>query len=222
MPSQIVSHPDWSRDDTTLEAMHHCAQKSLSSLQRPEREAEPLLQVLLTSYRTRPHPAALGFLKQLVLLFGRDPDGVIAPVFGEISGLTLVCVAVARRPGGNLSELADLLEAYMALLAQICKKNARLLLHVPDQVPEMLRCGERFLIVCLGRDFFIFFIFCVRLFVVFCCVIDFTMCSMGNISKDRTISVEDYLNPWKNDAQDTACYMKIFYYKSRPQSFAKF
>ncbi|XP_011501749.1 PREDICTED: importin-13 [Ceratosolen solmsi marchali] len=141
----IVNHPEWSTVDSTLEAMHNCAQKSLSSLVCPEREAKPLLPILSASYKIRAHPAALTFLKQLVLLFGRDPNNIIGPVFGEISGLTLRGVAACRQVSGNLSNLSDLLEAYLGLLAQICKKNARLLLQIPDQVPEMLHCG----IACL-------------------------------------------------------------------------
>lgn len=142
--NQIVSHPDWSRDDVTLEAMHNCAQKSLSALLHPDVEAKPLLDVLSASYKTRPHPAALNLLRQLVLLFGRDPENIVGPVLNEVSGLTLTGVAACRGVGGNLSELSDLLEAYLGLLAQICKKNARMLLQIPDQVPEMLRCGEFF------------------------------------------------------------------------------
>ena len=129
-------------DDTTLEAMHHCAQKSLSSLSDPECKVKPLLTILSASYRIRPHPAALSFLKQLVLLFGRDPNNTIGPIFGEISDLTLRGVAACRQVGGDLSDLSELLEAYLSLLAQICKKNARLLLQIPDQVPDMLRCGK--------------------------------------------------------------------------------
>ncbi|XP_058808570.1 importin-13 [Phymastichus coffea] len=141
----IVNHPEWSRNDMTLEAMHTCAQKSITSLVNPESEALPLLAILSASYKIRPHPAALSFLKQLVLVYGRDPNNVIGPLFSEISALTLGGVAACRQISGNLSELSDLLETYMNLLAQVCKKNARLLLQVPDQVPEMLNCG----IACL-------------------------------------------------------------------------
>ncbi|XP_003423892.1 importin-13 isoform X1 [Nasonia vitripennis] len=143
----IVNHPDWSRDDSTLDAMYNCAQKSVSSLFYPEREAVSLLHLLDTSYKIRPHPAALVFLKQLVLVGGRNPaiSDELIRVFGEISGLTLGGIASCRQANGNLSELSDLLEAYLLLLAQVCKKNARLLLQIPDQVPEMLRCG----IACL-------------------------------------------------------------------------
>lgn len=139
-----MNHPDWSRDDNTLEAMHNCAQKSVFSLVYPEREAVSLLRILNTSYKTRPHPSALAFLKQLVLVAGRNPNisDELIRVFGEISGLTLRGIAACQQANGNLSELSDLLEAYLLLLAQVCKKNARLLLQIPDQVPEMLRCGE--------------------------------------------------------------------------------
>lgn len=134
--------------------MHTCAQKSVSSLVNPETEALPLLAILSASYKIRPHPAALSFLKQLVLLYGRDPNNIIGPLFGEISALTLGGVAACRQVGGNLSELSDLLEAYLNLLAQVCKKNARLLLQVPDQVPEMLHCGK----ICI--EFIYLFFFC--------------------------------------------------------------
>lgn len=139
---QIVSHHEWSRDDTTLDAMHNCAQKSLNSLRNPENEARPLLTILATSYKTHPHPSALNLLRQLVLLFGRDPDNVAGPIFAEVSAHTLGGFAACRSVGGNLSDLTDLLDSYLQLLAQICKKNARMLLKVPDQIPEMLNCGK--------------------------------------------------------------------------------
>ncbi|XP_015607837.1 importin-13 isoform X2 [Cephus cinctus] len=139
--TKIVSHPEWSRDDATLEAMHVCTQRSLSSLSHPEIDARPLLPILVTSYKTQPHPAALNLLRQLVLLFGKDTDNIVKPIFEELSGLTLNGVSACRSVGGNLSDLSDLLEAYMSLLAQICKKNSRMLLQIPDQISEMLRCG---------------------------------------------------------------------------------
>ena len=139
---QIVAHPEWSRDDTTLDAMHSCAQKSLSSLLHPEEDAKPLLSILSMSYNIKPHPAALNLLRQLVLLFGRDTNNTVGPIFAELSSITLGGVSSCRSVGGNLSDLSDLLEAYLSLLAQICKKNATLLLQVPDQVPEMLKCGS--------------------------------------------------------------------------------
>ncbi|XP_012270710.1 importin-13 isoform X2 [Orussus abietinus] len=138
---QIVSHPEWGRDDATLNAMHTCAQRSLASLLHPETDARPLLSMLSTSYRIRPHPAALNLLRQLVILFGRDPENVVGPIFAELSGLTLGGVAACRSVGGNMSDLSELLEAYLCLLAQVCKKSARILSQVPDQIPEMLHCG---------------------------------------------------------------------------------
>ncbi|KAG7212278.1 hypothetical protein KM043_012606 [Ampulex compressa] len=143
---QIVAHPEWSQDNSTLEAMHTCAQRSLSSLSHPEVDARPLFPILATSYKTWPHPAALNLLKQLVLLFGRDPANIVGPVFAELSCITLNGVRVCRSVNGDLSDWSDLLEAYLGLLAQICKKNARMLLRVPDQIPNMLQCG----IACLA------------------------------------------------------------------------
>ncbi|XP_051172123.1 importin-13 [Leptopilina boulardi] len=142
---QIVAHPEWNKDDMTLEAMHSCAQKSLSSLPYPEDDAKPLLAILSMSYKIKPHPMALNLLRSFVLLFGRDPNNTVGPVFAELSSITLAGVVTCQSVGGNLSDLSDLLEAYLGLLAQICKKNATLLLQIPDQVPQMLKCG----ITCL-------------------------------------------------------------------------
>ncbi|KOC61669.1 Importin-13 [Habropoda laboriosa] len=139
--SQIVAHPEWGQDNFTLEEMYTCAQKSLTSLLHPEEDARPLLSILANSYKNWPHPAALGLLRQLVLLFGRDPNNVIGPVFANISSVTLSGVRACRSVNGNLSDWAELMEAYLGLLAQICKKNTRMLLQVPDQIPEMLQCG---------------------------------------------------------------------------------
>lgn len=139
--SQIVAHPEWGQDNFTLEEMYICAQKSLMSLLHPEEDARPLLPILANSYKNWPHPAALNLLRQLVLLFGRDPNNVIGPVFADISSITLSGVRACRSVNGNLSDWAELMEAYLGLLAQICKKNTRLLLQIPEQIPEMLQCG---------------------------------------------------------------------------------
>ncbi|XP_060830176.1 importin-13 [Bombus pascuorum] len=139
--SQIVAHPEWGQDNFTLEEMYICAQKSLMSLLHPEEDARPLLPILANSYKNWPHPAALNLLRQLVLLFGRDPNNVIGPVFAGISSITLSGVRACRSVNGNLSDWAELMEAYLGLLAQICKKNTRLLLQIPEQIPEMLQCG---------------------------------------------------------------------------------
>ncbi|XP_020295075.1 importin-13 isoform X2 [Pseudomyrmex gracilis] len=139
--NQIVVHPEWSQDNATLEAMHTCAQRSLSALRQPETEARPLLPILLTSYKIWPHPTALHLLKQLVLLFGKDPDNIVGPVLAEMSSITLNGVKACRSVNGDLSEWSDLMEAYLSVLAQICKKNASMLLQIPDQIPDMLQCG---------------------------------------------------------------------------------
>ncbi|XP_012226434.1 importin-13 isoform X2 [Linepithema humile] len=143
--NQIIAHPEWSQDNATLEAMHMCAQRSLSALRQPEIEARPLLPILSTSYKIWPHAAALNLLKQLVLLFGRDPDNIIGPVLAEMSSITLNGVKACRSVQGDLSDWSDLMEAYLSVLSQICKKNARMLLQIADQIPDMLQCG----IACL-------------------------------------------------------------------------
>lgn len=141
--NQIITHPEWSQDNATLEAMHVCAQRSLSALRNPEVEARPLLLILSTSYKTWPHPAALDLLKQLIVLFGRDPENIIGPVLAEMSLITLNGVKACRLVRGDLSDWSDLMEAYLGVLAQICKKNARILLQISDQIPDMLECGKR-------------------------------------------------------------------------------
>lgn len=143
--NQIVVHPEWSQDNVTLEAMHECAQRSLLALRHPEIEARPLLPILSTSYKIWPHPAALNVLKHLVLLFRRDPDNIIGPVLAEMSSITLNGVKACRSVQGDLSEWSDLMEAYLDVLTQICKKHTRILLQIPDQIPDMLQCG----ITCL-------------------------------------------------------------------------
>lgn len=141
--NQIIVHPEWSQDNATLEAMHICAQRSVSALPKPEIEARPLLPILLTSYKIWPHPAALNLLKQLILLFRRDPDNIVGPVLAEMSSITLNGVKVCRSVQGDLSEWSDLMEAYLDVLTQICKKNTRMLLQISDQIPDMLQCGKR-------------------------------------------------------------------------------
>lgn len=139
---QIIAHPEWSQDNATLESMYLCAQRSLPSLLHPETEARPLLPILTTSYKTWPHPEALNLLRHLILLFGRDQDNVMGSVLAEISLITLNGVKACRSVQGDLSDWSDLMEAYLGVLAQICKKNIRLLLQIPDQISDMLQCGK--------------------------------------------------------------------------------
>ncbi|KAK0074782.1 hypothetical protein PV325_007812 [Microctonus aethiopoides] len=139
--NQIVSNSEWNQDDLTLEAMHNCAQRSLQCLLHPETDARPLLPLLIASYETRPHPAALHLLRQVVLLFSSDTDNLIAPMLTKISIQTLEGLKTSKSSGGNLSDYSDLLEAYLGLLGQICKKTPRLMLQISDQIPEMLRCA---------------------------------------------------------------------------------
>lgn len=138
---QIIAHPEWSQDNATLEAMYLCAQKSLPSLLHPETDARPLLSILTTSYKTWPHPEALNLLRNLILLFGKDQD-VIGSVLAEISSITLSGVKACRSVQGDLSDWSDLMEAYLGVLAQICRKNIKLLLQIPDQIQDMLQCGK--------------------------------------------------------------------------------
>lgn len=138
----IVNHSAWSRDEGTLEAMHECAMKSVSSLANPETEIRPLLPILLTSYKTQPHPEALKLLQTLAIVIGRDKENVVGSVFAEISRITLNGFAQCQSVGGNLSELSELLAAYLSLLCNMCRKNSSMLLNVPDQITEMLQCGE--------------------------------------------------------------------------------
>ncbi|XP_076652967.1 importin-13-like protein cdm [Halictus rubicundus] len=139
--NQIIGHPEWSQDNATLEEMYACAQKSLLSLLHPEVDTRPLLPILTTSYKNWPHPAALDLLRQLVLLLGRDPENTIGRVFAELSSVTLSGVRACRSVPGNLSDWAELMESYLRLLAHTCKRNPKMLLQVPDQIPEMLQCG---------------------------------------------------------------------------------
>ncbi|XP_014469639.1 PREDICTED: importin-13 [Dinoponera quadriceps] len=138
---QIIAHPEWSQDNLTLEAMYLCAQRSLPLLLRPETDARPLLSILTASYKTWPHQGALNLLRHLILLFGRDQDNVIRSVLAEISSITLSGVKACKSVQGDLSDWSDLMEAYLGVLAQICKKNVGLLLQIPDQIPDMLQCG---------------------------------------------------------------------------------
>ncbi|XP_057341544.1 importin-13 [Microplitis mediator] len=144
--NQIVAHPELNQNDQILDAMYNCAQRSLQCLLHPENDARPLLTLLVTAYRIRPHPAALQLLRQVVVLFGSDSNNAMGPIFAEIGGHTLSGFNACKLAGGNLSDFGELLEAYLGLLGQICKKTPKLMLQVPDHIPEMLRCG----IIALG------------------------------------------------------------------------
>ncbi|XP_014226854.1 importin-13 [Trichogramma pretiosum] len=138
---EIVSHPVWRKDEKIIEAMFHCAQKAITTIECPEQDAQSLFSILLTSYKIYPHPAALDFLKLSVLMFGRAQAHFIGPIFAEINSITLQAVATCRANGDCISDYSKLLEEYLSLLGHICKKNPGLLSQVSDQLLEMLRCG---------------------------------------------------------------------------------
>ncbi|CAG5104214.1 Similar to Ipo13: Importin-13 (Mus musculus) [Cotesia congregata] len=138
--NQIVSHPELSQNDTILDAMYNCAQRALQCLLHPEKDSKSLLKLLVEAYKVRPHPAALQLLRQVVLLFGTDSNNAMGPIFAEIGGHTLDGLDSCSSSGGNLSDFGDLLEAYLGLLGQICKKTPKLMLQVPEHINNMLRC----------------------------------------------------------------------------------
>lgn len=145
--NQIVAHPELSHNDMILDAMYNCAQRALQCLLHPEKDSKSLLKLLVEAYKVRPHPAALQLLRQVVLLFGTDSNNAMGPIFAEIGGHTLGGLDSCSSSGGNLSDFGDLLEAYLGLLGQICKKTPKLMLQVPEHINNMLRCGKINLLV---------------------------------------------------------------------------
>ncbi|XP_014211303.1 importin-13 isoform X2 [Copidosoma floridanum] len=137
----LVYHPEWGREEKTMEAVFTCLHKALPVLDQPKNEVERLTRLLNESYKKCPIPVSLNFLKTLVTMFGRSPETVIVSVFSEINNSTLRSLVTSQMSGGSLSEFGDLLEAYLGLLAKVCVLCPRFLLLVPDEVPEMLRIG---------------------------------------------------------------------------------
>lgn len=140
--SELTSCPNWNTDNDTLTEMYSCLKACLIILaEYPDIDPKPLFSILTMSYKIKPHPSALDLLRSIVVYLDKKSGSAASSIFVEISGSTLACVAACQNSGNTLSEISDFLEAYLHLLAIICKKHMRVFLGDPDQIPQMLRCG---------------------------------------------------------------------------------
>ena len=101
-----------------------------------------MLQVLTLSvscYRAAPQAAALELCKQFFIMYGRE-QGMVDPLRGLLAELVTITLA-SLRSAPSLSDNADLIDCFFAMLGQILKKQSGLFLCPNLDATLLLQVG---------------------------------------------------------------------------------
>ncbi|KAJ9589083.1 hypothetical protein L9F63_017628 [Diploptera punctata] len=130
----------WYSDTHITQALCSALKHALATLLDDCRPLVPdMLELLVKSYRLQPHGAALDLARQFV---GQPSDGMELPLMESLlRELCSVTIMACSGNNSNLSEHADLLEAFFNLLAQILKKNPQLFVSEGIDLTALFRCG---------------------------------------------------------------------------------
>ena len=85
-----------------------------------------VLTLSMMCYRTAPQPAALELCKQFFIMYGRE-QAMVEPLRGLLAELVTITLT-SLRSGPSLSDNADLIDCFFAMLGQILKKQSGLFL----------------------------------------------------------------------------------------------
>ena len=85
-----------------------------------------VLTLSMMCYRTAPQPAALELCKQFFIMYGRE-QAMVDPLRGLLAELVTITLT-SLRSGPSLSDNADLIDCFFAMLGQILKKQSGLFL----------------------------------------------------------------------------------------------
>lgn len=134
----------YSADHEVTEAICALLKQSVSTLQDDIRPlSQDVLTMTVSCYRASPHTAALDLVKQFFILYGKEAD--LAPALKsllvEISNLSLSTV----QSGGSLSDHADLIDCFFAMLSQVLKKQPGLFINPELNTVALFQCA----ILCL-------------------------------------------------------------------------
>jgi len=118
----------YNTDPDITEAVCSNLKQGVSTLQD---DIRPLTQQVLTlsvlCYRASPQPAALELCKQFFIMYGRE-TGMIEPLRELLSELVNISLANIRI-SAVISDHADLIDSFYAMLAQVLKKQPGLFLY---------------------------------------------------------------------------------------------
>jgi len=117
----------YNNDPDLTEAVCSNLKQGVATLQD---DIRPLTQEVLTlsvvCYRASPQPAALELCKQFFIMYGRE-TGMVDPLRGLLAELVTITL-VSVRSSGTLSDHADLIDCFYAMLSQVLKKQSGLFL----------------------------------------------------------------------------------------------
>jgi len=118
----------YNTDPDITEAVCSNLKQGVSTLQD---DIRPLTQQVLTlsvlCYRASPQPAALELCKQFFIMYGRE-TGMVDPLRELLSELVNISLANIRNTA-VISDHADLIDSFYAMLAQVLKKQPGLFLY---------------------------------------------------------------------------------------------
>jgi len=117
----------YNNDAEITEAVCSNLKQGVSTLQD---DIRPLTQDVLTlsvvCYRAAPQPAALDLCKQFFIMYGRE-QAMVDPLRGLLSELVNITM-LAIRNAATISDHADLIDCFYAMLGQVLKKQPGLFL----------------------------------------------------------------------------------------------
>ena len=117
-----------SNDSEIIDAVCSVLKQSVSTLQD---EIRPLTQdvvnLTMACYRAMPQPAALDLVKQFFVMYGREAEmqAPLKALMCEICNISLQTI----QSGATMSDQADLIDSFFAMLAQVLKKQAGLFVN---------------------------------------------------------------------------------------------
>ena len=127
-------------DAEIIEAVCSVLKQAVSTLQD---EIRPLTQDVVTltmaCYRATPQPAALDLVKQFFIMYGREAEmqGPLKSLMCEICNISLQKI----QAGATMSDQADLIDCFFAMLSQVLKKQAGLFVNTELNTFLLLQCA---------------------------------------------------------------------------------
>ena len=85
-----------------------------------------MLTLSVMCYRAAPQPAALDLCKQFFIMYGREAE-MVDPLRGLLSELVSITMVTIRN-SATISDHADLIDCFYAMLGQVLKKQPGLFL----------------------------------------------------------------------------------------------
>jgi hypothetical protein len=127
----------YSADPEVGEAVCLNLKQGVATLQDDMRPlTQEVLTLALACHRTAPQSAALDLAKQFFIMYGRE-EGMAEPLRSLLAELSTISLATVQA-APTLSDQADLIDCFYAMLGQVLKKQPGLFLHPALPTPALL------------------------------------------------------------------------------------